>query len=66
MNKDEARETLSHHTCSHTDINNEKWKGGFLDNFRGGYSHQIGEKIHEVIMCLRCLADDLGKDLIDT
>lgn len=63
---DEARELLSKHSFTHTDLADPRMKNGFLGSlrpFRGKLNHGA---FHEVVACLKALAPTLsGNEIID-
>ncbi len=65
MNTKEAKELLSFHSSRNSDIQNPKWKNGFLGILRpfGDELHQ--ENFIEVIECLKTLTNEFSTPTID-
>lgn len=65
----EARKLLQMHSGRHEDTSHPKWELGFLGSLRP-YSGLRVENFHEVMACLKILAEELGngatcdKDLV--
>ncbi len=60
MNAEAAELLLSYHSGRNPDVENPKWTGGFLGSLRPFRGSLTEENFHEVMACLRVLADDLG------
>ena len=65
MNVAEAKELLSFHSGRNSDINNPKWKNGFLGSLRPFRGTLIEDNFIEVMECMSVLADELGKSSLD-
>ena len=64
MTKEEAYILLSFHSCRNNDIENEKWKNGFLGSLRPFQGKLYECNFIEVMECLKVLADDFMKPTI--
>lgn len=64
MDVQEAKELLSFHSGRNSDIDNPKWKNGFLGSLRPIKGLNRGNFI-EVMECLRTLKDEIAAPLID-
>lgn len=65
MNIQDAKELLSFHSERNKDVDNSKWKNGFLgslQNFKGTLSE---ENFIEVMECLKVLKDKFYAEIID-
>lgn len=62
MDRDQAIELLLLHSCSHPDSNHPKWETGFLGMLRPFSGALIEDNYHEVIACIRCLADEIRSE----
>ncbi len=64
MDVQEAKELLSFHSGRNSDIDNPKWKNGFLGSLRPiqGLNR---ENFIEVMECLRTLKDEIAAPLLD-
>lgn len=65
MDKETAKTLLSFHSGRNDDINNPKWKNGFLGSLRPFRGELIENNFFEVMECLRVLKDDLSKPMVD-
>jgi hypothetical protein len=64
MSPDEARELLSFHCCANPNTDDPRWQQGFLSMLRpyGGLREPV---FHEVMACVKALADELVADKLD-
>ncbi len=65
MNVNEAKELLSFHSGRNTDINNIKWKKGFLGILRPFKGTLSEENFVEVMECLKVLKNEFKKQTIE-
>lgn len=65
MNVSEAKELLSYHSGRNSDIENPKWGNGFLGSLRPFTGTLKEENFIEVMECMKVLAAEFGKDLLD-
>ena len=66
MTKEEAKELLKLHSSTHDDIDHPKSRRGFLGMLRPFSGELIEENYHEVIACIKTLANDLANtDKVD-
>ena len=55
MNIELAKKILSFHSCRNDDINNPKWKNGFLGSLRPFQGKIYEKNFKEIIECLKTL-----------
>ena len=65
MNKNEAKELLSFHSTRNEDIDNLKWKKGFLGSLRPFCGELYEENFFEIMECLKTLKDEFTKPAIE-
>ena len=65
MTTEQAKELLSFHSGRHEDIDNPKWKDGFLGSLRPYQGKLIEDNFHEVISCLRILSEGLCQEKVE-
>lgn len=65
MNKDEAKNLLSYHSCRNDDINNNKWTTGFLGSLRPFMGELYEKNFIEIMECLKILKDEFEEARID-
>lgn len=65
MDKNEAKELLSFHSTRNENIDNLKWKKGFLGSLRPFCGELYEENFFEVIECLKVLKDEFSKVTIE-
>ncbi|WP_315115769.1 hypothetical protein [uncultured Clostridium sp.] len=65
MNISEAKELLSFHSCRNSDIDNPKWKSGFLGCLRPFQGQLSEENFKEIMECLKVLANEFNNPQID-
>lgn len=65
MNSSEAKVLLSFHSGRNSDIDNEKWRSGFLGSLRPFTGELKKENFIEVMECLYTLRDELSAPEID-
>jgi len=64
MDKYEAQQLLSFHSARNSDIDNPKWKNGFLGALRPFKGTLNDKNFHEIMMCLKILSNDFkSKDV---
>ena len=61
MNIELAKERLSFHSCRNDDINNPKWKNGFLGSLRPFQGKIYEKNFKEIIECLKTLKIEIKK-----
>lgn len=65
MDVKEAKERLSYHSGRNSDIQNPKWKSGFLGSLRPFQGQLREENFHDIMECLKVLTDELSEPMID-
>lgn len=65
MDRDEALVLLSFHSGRNPDINNPKWKNGFIGSLRYFNGKLNEDNFVEVMECLKVLYKDFESDKID-
>lgn len=65
MTISEAKELLSFHSCRNTNIDNPKWKNGFLGHLRPFKGELNENNFIEVMECMKVLAQNFENDCID-
>ncbi|MBO5031697.1 MAG: hypothetical protein J6C19_10445 [Lachnospiraceae bacterium] len=65
MNKEEAKELLSFHSCRNSDIHNPKWTDGFLGSLRPFAGKLNQENFIEIMECLNVLKEEFSKPTVD-
>lgn len=65
MDKNEAKELLSFHSSRNSNINDLKWKNGFLGSLRPFCGELHEENFFEIMECLRILKDDFTASTIE-
>lgn len=65
MNIQEAKELLSFHSGRNKDVDNSKWKNGFLGSLQYFQGTLSEENFMEVMECLKVLKDDFFAEMID-
>ena len=65
MTREEAIELLSYHSGRNPDINNPKWKSGFLGILRPFKGVLPNENFIEIMECMKILETDFTEDKID-
>lgn len=65
MEKDQAKELLSFHSSRNSDVQNPKWKNGFLGSLRPFCGELRKENFVEVMECLKALKDELSSEVIE-
>lgn len=65
MDKNSAKELLSFHSSRNSDVNNPKWKNGFLGSLRPFCGELRRENFVEVMECLKALRDEFSTATIE-
>lgn len=65
MDKITAKELLSFHSTRNSDIQNPKWKNGFLGSLRPFCGELREENFTEIMECLKALKDEFSSTTID-
>lgn len=60
-----AKELLSFHSTRNSDIQNPKWKNGFLGSLRLFCGELREENFTEIMECLKALKDEFSNTTID-
>lgn len=60
MDKEKAKELLSFHSGRNSDIQNPKWKGGFLGSLRPFRGKLPEENFIEIMECLKALKNEFS------
>ncbi|AIG76074.1 MULTISPECIES: hypothetical protein [Amycolatopsis] len=63
MTPADAREALLFHSCTHPDVDDPRWRTGFIGSLRP-FSGLREENYHEVMSALRALAEPLQADFV--
>lgn len=64
MKREEAINILSYHSGRNPDINNEKWRNGFLGMLKPYRGQLYEENFFEIMECLKSLQDEFNDDKI--
>lgn len=65
MNTEEAKLCLSFHSGRNADIDNPRWKNGFLGSLRPYSGNLHEDSFHEIMRALRALSQEFAMDTID-
>lgn len=65
MDKEKAKELLSFHSGRNSDIQNPKWKGGFLGSLRPFRGKLPEENFIEIMECLKVLKNEFSAPSIE-
>lgn len=65
MDKTEAAKLLSYHSCRSEDVQNIKWRNGFLGSLLPFHGILYEDNFIEVIECLQVCSDEVLKEKID-
>lgn len=66
MTKEEAYTLLSYHSGRNEDIENEKWKNGFLGCLRPFRGQLTPSNFVEIMECLKVVEDDFMGDAVQS
>lgn len=65
MNKTDAANLLSYHSCRSDDVKNTKWTNGFLGSLLQFEGILHDDNFIEIMKCLEVLFDEFSKEKID-